>query len=59
LKHVQNVDPEIMEAIDLERGRQQDKVELIASENFVSEAIMLTFSLTLVLRRTWLFILQS
>ncbi|KGX87271.1 serine hydroxymethyltransferase [Pontibacillus marinus] len=40
MKHVQNVDPEIMEAIDLERGRQQDKVELIASENFVSEAVM-------------------
>ncbi|QHE53807.1 serine hydroxymethyltransferase [Pontibacillus sp. HMF3514] len=40
MKHIQNVDPEIMEAIDLERGRQQDKVELIASENFVSEAVM-------------------
>ncbi len=40
MKHVQNFDPEIMEAIDLERGRQQDKVELIASENFVSEAVL-------------------
>lgn len=33
-------DPEIAEAIALETGRQQNKIELIASENFVSEAVM-------------------
>lgn len=40
MKHVQQVDPEMLEAINLEKGRQQDKIELIASENFVSEAVM-------------------
>jgi RpiB/LacA/LacB family sugar-phosphate isomerase len=34
------VDPEIAAAIDLERQRQQDNIELIASENFVSPAVM-------------------
>ncbi len=34
------VDPEIAKAIDLERSRQQTKLELIASENFVSKAVM-------------------
>ncbi len=34
------VDPEIFEAIKLEEGRQHDKIELIASENFVSEAVL-------------------
>ncbi|MGL5513724.1 MAG: serine hydroxymethyltransferase, partial [Sporomusa sp.] len=33
-------DPEIARAIDLERARQQNKLELIASENFVSKAVM-------------------
>ena len=33
-------DPEIAEAIELELHRQQNKLELIASENFVSEAVM-------------------
>ncbi len=35
-----NVDPEIATAIDHERQRQQDNIELIASENFVSPAVM-------------------
>ena len=35
-----NFDPEIAEAIELELHRQQNKLELIASENFVSEAVM-------------------
>jgi glycine hydroxymethyltransferase len=35
-----NVDPEIKQAIDLEKNRQNDKLELIASENFVSRAVM-------------------
>lgn len=33
-------DPEIAKAIDLELHRQQNKLELIASENFVSKAVM-------------------
>jgi len=33
-------DPEIAEAISLEIGRQNDHIELIASENFVSKAVM-------------------
>lgn len=33
-------DPEIFKAIELETSRQQNKIELIASENFVSEAVM-------------------
>ncbi len=34
------VDPEIADAIFLEQQRQQDNIELIASENFVSPAVM-------------------
>ncbi len=37
---LKKTDPEIAEAIALETGRQQNKIELIASENFVSEAVM-------------------
>lgn len=33
-------DQKVYEAIELELGRQRDKIELIASENFVSEAVM-------------------
>ncbi|MBH1940560.1 serine hydroxymethyltransferase [Mobilitalea sibirica] len=33
-------DPELAEAISLEIGRQNDHIELIASENFVSKAVM-------------------
>jgi glycine hydroxymethyltransferase len=33
-------DPEIAEAIRLELGRQRDKIELIASENIVSRAVL-------------------
>lgn len=33
-------DPEVAQAIALEKGRQQNKLELIASENFVSKAVM-------------------
>ena len=33
-------DPEIAEAIRLELGRQRDEIELIASENFVSKAVL-------------------
>ena len=34
------VDPEVAQAIDRELGRQSGTVELIASENFVSEAVL-------------------
>ena len=34
------IDPEVAKAIDLERQRQQNKIELIASENFVSKAVL-------------------
>ena len=33
-------DPEIFEAVQLEINRQRNKIELIASENFVSEAVL-------------------
>ncbi|MGI6451460.1 MAG: serine hydroxymethyltransferase [Desulfitobacteriia bacterium] len=33
-------DPEVARAIQLEEGRQEKKIELIASENFVSRAVM-------------------
>jgi glycine hydroxymethyltransferase len=35
-----NSDPEIANAIQLELGRQRDEIELIASENIVSQAVL-------------------
>ena len=40
LKNVKATDPEIYEAIMSEANRQKNKIELIASENFVSESVM-------------------
>jgi glycine hydroxymethyltransferase len=40
MKHLPEQDAKIFEAIQLERTRQEAKIELIASENFVSEAVM-------------------
>ncbi|MDB5054176.1 MAG: GlyA [Bacilli bacterium] len=40
MENLRKQDPKILEAIQLELGRQRDKIELIASENFVSEAVM-------------------
>ena len=37
---VRETDPEIAEAIRLELGRQRDEIELIASENIVSRAVL-------------------
>jgi len=37
---LRNIDPQIAEAIEHEKLRQQENIELIASENFVSPAIM-------------------
>lgn len=40
MKFLPEQDAKIFEAIQLERTRQEAKIELIASENFVSEAVM-------------------
>src|SRR5699024_8677410 len=40
MEHVQQADPALYEAITNEKKRQREKIELIASENFVSEAVM-------------------
>lgn len=40
LKHVQNLDPKLYEAMVEEMDRQQTHIELIASENFTSQAVM-------------------
>ncbi|MFC4402860.1 serine hydroxymethyltransferase [Gracilibacillus xinjiangensis] len=40
MKHLKNFDPELFQSMEDERKRQNDKIELIASENFVSEAVM-------------------
>lgn len=40
LSNVKRTDAAVFDAIMLEKGRQQDNIELIASENFVSEAVM-------------------
>ena len=37
---MKNADPELYEAMSLELNRQRNNIELIASENFVSEAVM-------------------
>lgn len=39
---IQNCDPEIADAINLELQRQRNNIELIASENIVSKAVMAT-----------------
>ena len=38
--HVEDTDPEVASAIAKEFGRQQDEIELIASENIVSRAVL-------------------
>jgi glycine hydroxymethyltransferase len=40
MSFLEKVDPEVSRAIDLETHRQSEKIELIASENFVSEAVL-------------------
>ena len=44
---VKNFDPEIAKAIEQETGRQRDNIELIASENLVSKAVMAAMGSTL------------
>ncbi|AYA78170.1 serine hydroxymethyltransferase [Bacillus sp. Y1] len=40
MKHLAQQDTQVLQAIQDELGRQRTKIELIASENFVSEAVM-------------------
>ncbi len=40
MKTIQRQDPELFEAMDLEKERQEVHLELIASENFVSAAVL-------------------
>ena len=40
MSEIERVDPEIFRAIENERRRQVDKIELIASENYTSQAVM-------------------
>ncbi|MFT8320437.1 MAG: serine hydroxymethyltransferase [Bacillus sp. (in: firmicutes)] len=40
MKHLAQQDEQVYKAIQQELGRQRSKIELIASENFVSEAVM-------------------
>lgn len=40
MEHLKQSDPALYESIQAEKKRQQDNIELIASENIVSEAVM-------------------
>ena len=40
LENIKKIDPQVAEQIELELERQQNNIELIASENFTSEAVM-------------------
>jgi len=40
VEELRKQDPKIADAIELELGRQRSKIELIASENFVSKAVL-------------------
>jgi len=40
LELIRSIDPQVADAIDLELNRQRTHIELIASENFVSPAVM-------------------
>ena len=44
---VKNADPGLAKAMEQETGRQNDHIELIASENFVSKAVMAAMGSTL------------
>ena len=40
MKHIKNIDPEVYQAIKNEIKRQEENLELIASENFTSLAVL-------------------
>jgi len=42
LEHLKKQDPKVFDSIELERDRQNNTIELIASENFVSKAVLET-----------------
>ncbi len=42
LEHLKSQDPKVFNSIELERDRQNNTIELIASENFVSKAVLET-----------------
>ena len=44
---IKKVDPEIVDCIEQELARQRNNIELIASENFVSKAVMLAMGIPL------------
>lgn len=41
-KNLKNTDPEMMKIVEMELSREQSHIELIASENFVSKAVLET-----------------
>ena len=47
LDELNSIDPEMRELIEKETARQNNKIELIASENFVSKAVMAAMGSTL------------
>jgi len=47
LENLRNQDPEIVKALNLELKRQRDNIELIASENIVSQAVLETMGTVL------------
>ncbi|ARU60541.1 serine hydroxymethyltransferase [Tumebacillus avium] len=47
MSYLRLADREVAEALELELGRQRSKIELIASENFVSRAVMETMGTVL------------
>jgi glycine hydroxymethyltransferase len=40
MEELKRVDPEVFEAVELETKRQHEKIELIASENYTSKAVL-------------------
>ncbi|MDD5382881.1 MAG: serine hydroxymethyltransferase, partial [Candidatus Margulisbacteria bacterium] len=40
IDHIRKIDPEIADTIDKELDRQKNKLEMIASENFTSRAVL-------------------
>ncbi|WP_372632854.1 serine hydroxymethyltransferase [Cohnella sp.] len=47
MENLRNQDPEIVKALNLELKRQRDNIELIASENIVSQAVLETMGTVL------------
>ncbi len=39
-RHLKNADPEVYSAVEHEAEREQNEIELIASENIVSQAVL-------------------